>query len=130
MVWAFTCCAYYIRRVYAHFLSRKKQTERIMRKSVLYSFLCLFVVSLLCSCDDELFVKKNTKWNVTLNKEDKKPYGTYLAYQSLKYYFPNAKVDAVSRWFRYTDIDNSMKYNYDGASLLVMVGLDFYISNK
>ncbi|HXS36799.1 MAG TPA: DUF4350 domain-containing protein, partial [Flavipsychrobacter sp.] len=75
-------------------------------------------------------VKKNTKWNVTLNKEDKKPYGTYLAYQSLKYYFPNAKVDAVSRWFRYTDIDNSMKYNYDGASLLVMVGLDFYISNK
>ena len=74
--------------------------------------------------------KKQTNWRITLDHEDKKPYGAYLAYQSLKYYFPGVKTEIMSRGFRYNNIDYKMKYDVMGASLLVLAGLDFYIADK
>jgi hypothetical protein len=70
---------------------------------------------------------KKTKWVVTLKKDDKNPYGSYLSFQSLKYYFPKAKVQSLSGGFRYSNIDGNMHYG-DGTSLLVLLGLDFFIS--
>jgi len=64
-----------------------------------------------CGCEG-FFQKKKTDWNVTLNKDDKRPYGTYLAYQSLKYYFPDAQIEPVSKGFRYTNMGDKMKYNF------------------
>lgn len=59
---------------------------------------------------------------------DKNPYGTWLSYQSLKYYFPGAKTEVLSPGFRFSNIDENMSYHDDSAALLVLVGLDFYIS--
>lgn len=70
------------------------------------------------------------KWRVTLDGNDKRPYGTWLAAKSLPYYFPHARVEALSPGFRYSSIDDSMKYHSDGRSLLVLQGLDFYISDR
>jgi len=80
----------------------------------------LFIVLLLTGCNP--FGKK-TEWDVTLKSIDKKPYGTYLAFQSLKYYFPNAQVSTLSKWFSYNNIDREVKYNYHGTTLLVLEGL-------
>ena len=45
-------------------------------------------------------------------------------------YFPAARIENISRSFRYTSIDNSMLYHGDSAALLVMIGLEYYISDE
>jgi len=90
----------------------------------------LGIVMLLSGCMRNKEDDEKEKWNVTLNKEDKKPYGTYLAYQSLQYYFPGVKVEPLASAFRYDNMDNNMKYNYYGTSLMVLVGLDFFVTDK
>lgn len=89
----------------------------------------LLLVLLLHSC-----IKPGDKqkklWTVTLKKEDKNPYGTYLAYHSLQYYFPQATIDSLSSQFHYNNIDNKMISGYDQPSALVVVGLDFYVSEN
>jgi hypothetical protein len=75
-----------------------------------------------------LFEKK-TNWNVTLKAEDKIPYGTYLAYNSLKYYFPEASIKHLSQWYRYNSLTDSMRHHSDEKALLVLVGLDFRVSS-
>lgn len=88
----------------------------------LLTYLILTVLLLASGCD----LKKKTNWNVTLRKEDKIPYGSYLAYQSLPYYFPSARIEGVSKDFRYESIDGNMVYHSDSVSLLVLNGLSFY----
>jgi len=70
------------------------------------------------------------RWTVTLDKEDKQPYGTYLAYKSLPYYFPGASVEDLSPKFRYTSMDNNMFWQGDSASLMVLTGLNYYLSDE
>jgi len=91
----------------------------------------LLACLLLYSCgNDPLGIKRQKKWAITLDKEDKNPYGTYLAYQSLPSYFPGAKIETIPRMFRYTNMDNEMKYNNSGTSLLVLLGLNFYVTEQ
>lgn len=73
--------------------------------------------------------KKKPNWGISLSHDDKKPYGSYLAYESLKYYFPHTHIHTLSQGFRYNNIDGSIKY-HKGKSLLVLLGLDFYISDS
>src|SRR3569833_124661 len=74
--------------------------------------------------------KRKTSWEVTLKNTDKNPYGTYLAYQSLQYYFPQAKTEALSTGFRYNDLDKRMKETYNaGHALLVLEGMYFYLND-
>lgn len=68
-----------------------------------------------------------TNWNVSLRKDDKNPYGTYLAYHSLQSFFPGAKMETISRWSRYDDI--AEKDHRGNTSLLIMEGLDLYLSD-
>jgi hypothetical protein len=70
------------------------------------------------------------QWRLTLDSKDKNPYGMWLAYQSLKYFFPKAKNEILPGQFRYTSIDNNMLYNDTGKTLLIVQGLDFYISSE
>lgn len=96
-----------------------------MRRLLTYLLCCLPV--LLTGCD--WLQGDKTKWNVTLKNNDKQPYGSYLAYKSLSYYFPDAEIKELSRWYRYQNINHGMTYNYEGASLLVMLGLDLYLND-
>jgi hypothetical protein len=68
-------------------------------------------------------------WSVTLDHKGKNPYGSYLAYESMKHFFPGVKVEALSQGFRYDNIDAKMTYD-DGRSLLVLTGLSFNISDE
>lgn len=68
-------------------------------------------------------------WEVTLNQEDKKPYGSYLSYKSLKHFFPGVEIKTLSTGFRYDNIDVRMKYPADGRALMILNGLSFYISD-
>ncbi|MCD6063974.1 MAG: hypothetical protein K0R82_1885 [Flavipsychrobacter sp.] len=77
----------------------------------------------ICGCHSD----KRVNWQITLENDNKEPYGSYLAFQSLKYYFPNAKINSLSKGFRYTGIDNSAKPT-PGKKLLILLGLDFYVS--
>jgi hypothetical protein len=99
-----------------------------MRK-VSYPVVCMLIL-LLYGCADNSAQREAKKWKVTLEPNDKRPYGTYIAAQSIKYFFPQARVETVSPGFRYTDIDSSMTYNASGRSLLILQGLDFYVSGK
>lgn len=89
-------------------------------------FVCMALL-LLSSCINQ--DKGPQRWKVTLKKEDKKPYGTYLAYQSLKYFFPRAKIADLSSGFRYSNITRKMAVGKK-KSLLVAVGLNFYLSEQ
>ena len=72
--------------------------------------------------------KKKINWRVTLAANDKKPYGSYLAYQSLKLYFPEAEIKELSRGFRYDNLDKNVHAAH-GRSLLVLPGLNFFVSD-
>jgi len=85
---------------------------------------------LVSGCMPDKPQQEAVKWRVTLDKEDKRPYGTYLAFQSLKYFFPDVALESLSRSFRYNNMDVRMKYNYQGHSLLILEGLDFYVSDE
>lgn len=72
--------------------------------------------------------KKGIDWSVTLDRTDTIPYGTKLAYNATRHYFPEAKLEALPRRFRYTSIADDMRYSADGTMLLVAVGLHFRLS--
>jgi len=65
---------------------------------------------------------------VTLDHSDKRPYGSFLAYESLKFFFPDAQIKSLSPAFKYTSIDQSMKYATEGRTLLVLNGFNFRLS--
>jgi hypothetical protein len=91
----------------------------------------LFAVMLLASgCKESEEEAESKKWAVTLSKTDKKPYGAYLAYESMKYYFTGSDIQDISSGFRYTNIDWKLVRNPAGKSLLVLSGLDFYVSEQ
>lgn len=84
-------------------------------------FCCLFLQG--CNNDTGAI-----KWDVTLSEQDKNPYGSYLAYESMKHFFPGVKVEALSAGFRYDNLSTQMVYD-KGASLLVLTGISFHISD-
>lgn len=98
-----------------------------MRK---YSGLHLLLSSflLLCISGCTLPWNKKTNWNIDLNRKSKNPYGSYLAFESLRLFFPNAKINPLSSGFRYSSINESMIQGPEGKSLFLAVGLDFYLT--
>ncbi len=82
------------------------------------------------SCELNEYEREAKKWKVTLDRKDKKPYGTFLAYESLQAFFPDAKIEALPHSFRYSNMDYKMKYNFDSHSLIILEGLQFNVSDK
>lgn len=72
--------------------------------------------------------KKVINWNVNLANESKDPYGSYLAFQSLKNFFPGTAITTLSKGFKYNNIDYRMKYPAEGRALLILTGLGFNVS--
>jgi hypothetical protein len=90
----------------------------------------IFVLLLACSGCITDAQKELTKWNVTLKNTDKTPYGTWLAYQSLKYYFPDSKIEALSTGFKYTNMDAKIKYaDSNGRSMIIFEGMYFNLTD-
>jgi hypothetical protein len=98
-----------------------------MRGSLYLFFLLLLMVTTQ-GCYNDKEAEHEKKWALYLNKDSKLPYGNFLAYSSLKYYFPETKIETLAKGFRYNSIDDRMKYDSSGPSLLVLQGLDFYLS--
>ncbi len=96
-----------------------------VRRTCTYMLLLLLAFSF-SACENP-FAQKKTNWEVSLKKDDKKPYGSYIAYHALPYYFPGARIEPLPDGFRYTSIDASM-HHAGSPSLLVLLGLDFYLS--
>jgi hypothetical protein len=99
-----------------------------VRRFHIYLFYTLLLLSI-GGCQNP-FNKEQVKWEVSLQKEDKAPYGSYIAYQSLRDYFPDAKIEPLSSGFRFTSMDGYMHFDENGKSLLVLLGLDFNISTE
>ena len=99
----------------------------MMRQRLLYILLTTMTASCLAGCG--LVDKDATKWNVTLKENEKKPYGTYLAYRSLKYFFPGASIADLSTSYRYNSMSTDMMQPEDGKNLMVLVGLDLFLSD-
>ncbi len=97
-----------------------------MGKTILHTALLVLCLAALAGCKSE--GTKARQWQITLRKEDKNPYGAYLAYESLKYYFSGAKIEALSPQFRYTSITDEMNYPDGSPNLLVLLGLDLNLS--
>lgn len=83
------------------------------------------MVLVLSSC-----YKERIDWNITMDKDGKKPYDTYLAHNSLKHFFPAASVKDLSRTYRFSSMDGNTMYNNTGTTMMVLTGLNFGISQQ
>lgn len=86
------------------------------------------VLLLFAGCKPNKAKQELQKWRVTLKQDDKRPYGTSLAYRSLPYYVPKASLETLSDGFGYDNMSHTMKYSQSGRALLILHGLDFYVS--
>jgi hypothetical protein len=91
-------------------------------------YITILTLISLSACTGDKQQEDQSKWTVTLVEDDKRAYGNYLAFESLKYYFPGASVEQLSHGFKYNYMDNKMKYNYVGSTLLILEGLNFNVS--
>lgn len=96
-------------------------------RSRLYILIALLLLTSLNGC---INTDNKVNWAITLDSKDKGPYGTYLAHQSLKYFFPKASIAVLPPAFRYSNMDNKMKYNFEQHNLLILQGLDFKLAPK
>ena len=72
--------------------------------------------------------KDNVDWSISLDHDKKTPYGTSIAFETIPHYFPQARRETLTKWFRYSSIDHHMDGGYDSVALLVMLGLDYFVS--
>jgi hypothetical protein len=72
--------------------------------------------------------KKPIDWTVNLNREGNEPYDTRIAYNSARYYFPDAQVKPIYSDFDFTRINTGYNFNQMGSSLLVLVGSSIQFS--
>lgn len=83
----------------------------------LFGFLLLVVLVLLVATSKNKVKKKTLDERITLSKQDKIPYGTYAAYHSLNYLFPQAIISDNSYEPGYWD--SLSKYESKQALLII-----------
>ena len=87
-------------------------------------------LALLCCCLAGCTKKPDKPdWSISLDPADKRPYGSFLAFESLPHFFPDARIDILPSMFRYTSMDKRM-YAGKGPALLVLSGLGFRLSDE
>jgi hypothetical protein len=99
-----------------------------MRRFSLILLYFLLPLVLLCSCNK--LGKRKTDWTPALKREGKKPYDTYLAFQSLWYYFPGAEVRTLYSSFNFEELNKHNWAGGGGKSLFVLVGKSLSFSNE
>lgn len=98
------------------------------QRNTYFLVLTCLAVAMLAACSHNKH--KEQDWNITLKHKDKKPYGTWLCQQSLKYYFPGVKTTLLSGNFRLDNMDDNMTYHGDSAALMVLAGYEFNLLEK
>ncbi len=88
----------------------------------------LFVVLTLIGGSGCTSKSDQQKWVISLKKEDKKPYGTYLAYNSLKQFFPESTIQDLSRKYTFSNLNDNMNYGTKGPNVMILVALNFQLS--
>lgn len=98
-----------------------------MNLRFLHIFLIMLpAIAFLCGCNSNR--EKEINWDVTLRREGKNPYDTYLAYQSLDYYFPEAHKKPLYSNYNFEKIGRNDMYGTDGQMMLVLIGKSVYFS--
>ena len=99
-----------------------------MRVKQVYLLLLLLLLASGCGLDETM--REAEKWRLSLSEKDKKPYGTWLARQSLPYYFRGAVITDYNAGFRFNNLSTSNGRFNTGRKLLVLHGLDFKIADE
>jgi hypothetical protein len=99
----------------------------MMYRWILAVWLCLGS-AVLAGCGSQKDKASGVDWSISLSRDKTTPYGSAIAYESLPSYFPQARIEPLSRWFHYTSMDGRMGGTDDSVSLLVLLGLDFHLS--
>lgn len=86
-----------------------------------FLLLCFWVLQ---SCQSPKSPKVD--WRVQLKRDAKNPYDTYLAYQSLPYYFPHAQQKTKYSDFDFTRVANL--YGVADYSLFIIIARSLYFS--
>lgn len=94
-------------------------------RGIVYIFVSFFIL-LNAGCSNPFH--KKTDWTVSLKNTDKSPYGTYLAYNSLKDHFQDVEINILSKWSSFNNLDKEVRRNYNGATLLILEGLSFNLT--
>ncbi len=69
------------------------------------------------------------KWFPNLRKEDKGPYGTWLAHKTLTNFFPEAKISDFSANYKFGSMSDDMNYGTH-PNVIIIVGLSFELSEN
>lgn len=93
------------------------------KQTILYILGFLLLTGTGSSCGPD----KKTDWKVTLRKDRKNPYDTYLAYQAVAYYFPDAATTPLYGTFSLSELNDKTSYN-QGHSLLVLTCRSLFLS--
>ena len=96
--------------------------------SRIYYISVILLLLVLPGCLSDKDQQEAKKWRITLDPQDKNPYGTYLANQSVKYYFPDAVFEPIPKDFHYDDLGKKLKSEDYDRSLIVFEGLDFKVT--
>lgn len=85
----------------------------------------MLMISVLGSCSDA----EQVNWKPTFDANGKEPFGTYLAYNAFKYYYPKASVQKVNSNFPLTSLSTNVVGEND-VQALIMVGLNFEFKDE
>lgn len=100
-----------------------------MRRLIPYfiPFLLALLVPGLSGC--ERHEAERVDWTVSLDHTKKTPYASSLAYDIFPDYFPGAKRESLTRYFRYTAVRETDNAYADSVHMMVLLGLDFRLSD-
>lgn len=73
-------------------------------------------------------LRNKTDWNINLSRDNKNPYGLYLAYHSLKYLFPESKIEYLNPAYNISRLNTRLK-NTDKA-FVVFIGQSFTMTDE
>lgn len=94
-----------------------------MKKKTTYILIGLIAVSVtLLMLTDNRSKSKKFDERVTLKKEDKLPYGAFIAFRNLKHLFPNATISVSKKMPGYWDTLSM----YTSGQALIILARDFY----
>ena len=99
------------------------------RRTIYLACVCSALLAL-TGCDNTFSALDQRKWEITLRNNDKRAYGSYLAYNSLKYFFPSSKIISLSESYRFSNIDDNMLSGTSGRNLMILSGLHLNVSVK
>lgn len=83
-------------------------------------FFILFILMLLLYMVSQYYKPKQFEWNVTLQNDDKNPFGTYLLFHQLKDLFPNSEIKNVR-----VPVYNNLENQHPASAAYILIENEF-----